>query len=600
MADEREGLLIGVEVETKEAKKKIKEINDMLKSTASESEKRDKLVAFSMEEPKFSKGHKARSDEERKYLYELKKIQEEAYKLATSPWGTDAKAASPIPKGLIDGFDKTTYKASGEIVGVTTDIEKGVKRVSKAVYDLDEEWHDVSTTVSKAKGSFVESGKMLGDVLLTTKKDGDTFFRTKEIGEDFETVREYVVKASGELYIMVEKTKAVKKEAEKTKTKFEEIKDSTSKLGGVLGLDKALSGLSKFGKRFSSILTYRLVRGTMSAFGNAIKQGFNLLANDNSVIGGIKDTFSSITTSLQVSLTTILIPLFESLASVLEPVSEYLINMANCISYSNAKLNGQSQYFELSKEKIDAYAKSLRESNQQLSQLDKFATLSGDKKADLGDMVGIDTASDEVLANQDKYEKITQFIDDLSEGIKTFFNFLKDVFKFVNEHIDLIIVGLAAVITATNPLLGVFGSVITLLSNASPAAKTLAVAMLGLAGAMLGYGIAKAFALNPIYGAVYGSMGLALGGVILGIAKDMNSGSGASTPSLNTNTSAFSGGGSSGLYDGIAASTKSGYTSASTNSLNGNVYIDGEVVGKVVASSVFREGRRVGYVGGNK
>lgn len=603
MADETSGevLSIVVDVETKEAKKKLAQWNAELAKATTEAAKREKLLSIAS-----SKTTKTSSKAlGAKYTAEIAAIRAEAAKLAKSyatvdkmkrtkkaekSLEADKKAAEKLWEDRsLDGADKKVWdEKKATVTSYYSEIEKGAKKVKKYLTAPDEKPELSKETLSKFKGTFIPSGEILGDQILFTKESDKDRIRTEEIADGYKKIREYIRLASGELYLMSERTSRVAEKTKKTKTGFEKIKDE---------LKNQTKGGSSFFKKIGSIITYRIARTMLSAFTNAFKQGFSLLSNDNEVVGKVKDQFSSIATTLQVSLTTILIPLFESLANILEPIANDFLNMANAMSLSNARLKGQSQFFELSKEKIDAYAKSLRSTNKQLSQLDKFATLNGSQAVDLGGYRDVADVTEEETKNLSKYEESLSSFKDIINSLAKVGEVLGRVFKFIGENIDLVVTSLAIVVTATNPLLGLFGSMFVLFSDASNGAKAFATGLLVLSGALIGLGIAKQFALNPISGAVAGVVGASILAGIVGLITSVSSGSAsASTSSFSSSLGGTSIGGSD-IYSGIATSTQNGYTAAGGGSVHGNVYMDGKVVGKVVEDSVYAEGTRVGHFG---
>lgn len=558
--DSSESLVIVVDVETKAAKKKLKQWNKELSKAATDAEKAEKLLAISADKAFLKKSRGSKTTDKKKYNADIKKIQEQAKALATAY----------LPKSSSRDVD-----AVSEIEKVTKEREAIDKKVKAE---------------PQIKGTKVDS--LLGTTLLETKEADKTKIRTQEIADGFKTVREYIKLANGELYLMAEKTSKVEKQNKKTfKDKFF---DNIGK-----NLQKQTKNFGNIFKRIGSIITYRVARTILSAFTNAIKQGFELLSQDNSTLGSIKDTFSSISTTMQVSLTTIMIPLFETLANLLKPIADDFLNFANAISYANAKINGQSQYFELSKEKIDAYTKSLKNSNKQLSELDKFATLNGSSKADLGGYVDIADASKEIVENQDEYKNIVDFVQTISDIIGVIIKGAKDLFEFVRDNIDWLVPAIALVITAMNPLLGILGSIITLMSDADTGAKLLAAACMTLAGAIIGIGIATHFAKNPLAGLAAGAIGGALFASIFAMIGDVNNGLNPfRAPSLNLSGTSLSG--SSDLYSGIEKANTKAYSSSGATTVQGNVYIDGQKAGKIMSNSVFAEATRVGVFGGKK
>lgn len=601
--DSSESLVIVVDVETEAAKKKLKQWNKELSKAATDAEKAQKLLSIANEKIFLKKGS---SKEKAEYRKEISKIKAEARrlydKLTSKPErelgdvnATTAKTRDFTDRSidLVRDADKVSWKEkTGLEERYYSSVEKGFKRVKKTITDADDAEEKVVETLSRIKGTFVESGKMLGTPLLETKESDKTKTRTQEIANGFKTVREYIKLANGELYLMAEKTSKVEKQNKKTFK--DKVFDNIGK-----NLKKQTKSFGNIFKRIGSIITYRVARTILSAFTNAIKQGFELLSQDNSTLGSIKDTFSSISTTMQVSLTTILIPLFETLANLLKPIADDFLNFANAISYANAKLNGQSQYFELSKEKIDAYTKSLKNSNKQLSELDKFATLNGNSKADLGNYVDIADASKEIVENQDEYQKIVDFVQTISDIIGVIIKGAKDLFEFVRDNINWLVPAIAVVVTAMNPLLGFLSSLITLLSDASTGAKLLAAFCMTLAGALIGVGIAKTFAFKPVAGLAIGAAAGALFATILGTVGDINNGLNPfRAPSLNLSGTSLSG--SSDLYSGIESASTRAYSSSGATTVRGDVYIDGVKAGKIMESSVYSEGTRVGHFGGKK
>lgn len=601
--DSSESLVINIDVNIKQAKKKLDQWNKELSKAATDAEKAQKLLSIANEKIFLKKGS---SKEKAEYRKEISKIKAEARrlydKLTSKPErelgdvnATTAKTRDFTDRSidLVRDADKVSWKEkTGLEERYYSSVEKGFKRVKKTITDADDAEEKVVETLSRIKGTFVESGKMLGTPLLETKESDKTKTRTQEIANGFKTVREYIKLANGELYLMAEKTSKVEKQNKKTFK--DKVFDNIGK-----NLKKQTKSFGNIFKRIGSIITYRVARTILSAFTNAIKQGFELLSQDNSTLGSIKDTFSSISTTMQVSLTTILIPLFETLANLLKPIADDFLNFANAISYANAKLNGQSQYFELSKEKIDAYTKSLKNSNKQLSELDKFATLNGNSKADLGNYVDIADASKEIVENQDEYQKIVDFVQTISDIIGVIIKGAKDLFEFVRDNINWLVPAIAVVVTAMNPLLGLLGSLITLMSDASTGAKLLATFCMTLAGALIGVGIAKTFAFKPVAGLAIGAAAGALFATILGTVGDINNGLNPfRAPSLNLSGTSLSG--SSDLYSGIESASTRAYSSSGATTVRGDVYIDGVKAGKIMESSVYSEGTRVGHFGGKK
>lgn len=607
MADENTPLTIEIDVDTEKAKKKLAEFNKALQKAASKGEQAELLQGFQEKlDRSVLYGHNKKGTAFDKYLKDVEKLQNAIDKLLPkTKEPLNVPPQTTLPEDFTDKqlktFDKRVWDENkGTITQWTNTTEKGIKTVVKELKNADNVTDTLTTTLTKAKGTFVESGKLLGTQILRTDEADKTKIKTEEIANGFKKVREYVKLANGELYLMSTRTTKVDEKTEKL-TKKQKIGNFFKNALGDLGKNatKSTKELRKIFGRMGSIVTYRIIRSMLSAITNAFKQGFNLLGSQNSTISAIQEQFTAITTSLQVSLTTILIPLFQTLSNVLAPLSQTFIDIANAISYTNAKANEQSTYFQLSKEKIEEYAKAIQKTNKQLSQLDKFATLSGGSSTPiLGEMVEVSEASDKVIKDTQKYQKVIDFFEKVNGVITKVFDGAEKLFNFVSDNFELVIGLSYALLTALNPLAGAIVSLGILMSDAAPAVKILAGTMLALSGALLAVGIAKEFTKNPYAGiaaAIIGG-GLATGiGAMIGTMSSVESAIGKRSASLNYSTTGYSSG--SDLYSGIESATKNGYTSSGATRVSGDVYIDGVKAGKVLENSVYNEGVRVGHMG---
>lgn len=746
MADENTPLTIKIDVAgTEKAKKKLADFNKAIKKAADDSERIDLLqgLDISLKDYKglIHETFLAYREDERKIQKEIKKRLKLLKDNNEVQRQYEKNLAKEKPITDISDYDKiVTYKNNSQVLWQTK-IANGQKSVTKSFKKANTAAEELSTTLTKANGTFVESGELLGTVFSTKDYGDKTVTKTEELGDGFKTVREYVKLANGELYLLSQTLTKIKEKQEKvvkeklpigtliksgktlgslvstkvfddktvfktqefanglkivreyaklangelyllsqntskidtkrfkevqikgskadeilgkeilrtddfgkTKIKTEEtangfkkireyiklangelylmstrttkVEEETTKLTkkqkianffkeGLGDLGKNASKQTKeFGKifgRMGSIITYRIVRSMLSAITNAFKQGFSLLGSQNTAVSAIQEQFTAITTSLQVSLTTILIPLFQTLSNVLAPLSQTFIDIANAISYTNAKASEQSTFFQLSKEKIEDYAKAIQKTNKQLSQLDKFATLSGGSSSPiLGEMVEVSEASDKVIKDTEKYQKVIDFFEKVNGVITKVFDGAEKLFNFVADNFELVIGLSYALLTALNPLASAIVSLGILMSDAAPGVKLLAWTLLTLSGALIAVGIAKEFTKNPYAGiaaAIAGALVAGTIGAIVGATSDAGTSAATniSTSPLNYSTTGYSSG--SDLYSGIESATKNGYTSSGATRVSGDVYIDGVKAGRVLENSVYNEGVRVGHMG---
>lgn len=456
--------------------------------------------------------------------------------------------------------------------------------------------------------SLVESDEYNDEwVKRVTRQTGAMVKYYEEVRDGIKTITKESLNAAGELTNIetTEKRKTpeqiakeeARKQKEAAKAAEKERKEEARKQKEVQKqLQKPFtSGLLK---RVGGIITYRLTRTVITAFTNAFKQGFSLLKEDNSIVGELSTTFQSIGTSFSVSMTTLVIPILQSLSTAIEPISNEFINLANSISYS---LSDNETYFRLSKEKIDEYAKSLKNANSQLSQLDKFATLTGTKKVDLGDYVSKTDISDERvvedIASLDKYSNLIDFLDKTSNAVGKLTESFGKLGLGGIAAIGGITLGLATLVGAVNPIITAFVGLSGLFLSSSESMKILSTSLVALSGALIGVGIAKHFALNPITGALTGiAAGLAVSGVVMNLSGGINTGSSSLNPRSSYNVGGLSGqigNESSDIAKNVA--TQNEKSASGGSQVQGDVYLDGEKVGKIITPNVYKNGVRSGY-----
>lgn len=621
MIDEGMPLSIVVDVETEDARRKLAAWNREVASMADKSEKYEKLLqiqalAKTKVETASGIGASARRKDYRAIETEIERILMSALTSTATraARATTTRATMPTESEIAEGRAAAERRSSGYELGEadklrfdeesvtewTSKISGGVKTVEKSFKTLDGKVDELTTTLTRAKGTLVESGEIKGEPILTTTESDKTRIRTQEIADGFKTIREYIGLSNGELYLMAEK---VSKVQEKTLKLPHSLKEVGSILGNKVSknVEKGFKGLTsgKLFKRIGSIITYRIARSIMSGITNGAKQGFSLLSQDNEALSSIMTQFDEIKTTLQVSFAAVLIPIAETLASALEPIANELLDFANAMSLANAQAKGESEYYKLSSDSIKEYAKSLKQANQQLSQLDKFATLSGSSSAKLGSWESVEDLLPEDEEIAEKYKTTTGFFLNLGDTIDEVITKVGEVFKWLAEHMKTVTTLAGLLFTAVNPIAGAIIGFGAAALGTSTEAKILGSSMLALAGGFLGVGIAKAFAANPFYGAAVGVAAGAMVGVIASVANSLgltgsvstNTSNGTDLSSLSDTSSLYS---TSDLYAGIESSTSKG-VSSSNMTVKGDVYIDGQKAGRVIENSVYLEGKRVGH-----
>ena len=267
------------------------------------------------------------------------------------------------------------------------------------------------------------------------------------------------------------------------------------------------TSLSRIKRIFQSIIAFRLASSFINLFIGSFKQGIQTLKSAGGELSKPFVEFQQATMAIKVSLGTIVIPLIQTLTSILDPLSEKFVNLANVISYTNAVIKGQSEYYKLSTEKIDEYTKSLNQANKALTQLDKFATLNKQNSVVLGEMVSIDANTEEGLQNIINIEKIKEEIKpvlEFIEKLKVGFNKVIETIQYLGSEEGKVFreigLSLLALISPFGRIIAIFLSFKTLMSQSSPIAKTLANSVIALAAAYSALAIAKAFARSKAEG----------------------------------------------------------------------------------------------------
>ena len=377
-------------------------------------------------------------------------------------------------------------------------------------------------------------------------------------------------------------------------------------------------------KSFGRIATYRAIRGILSGITNSFKEGLGYIKAINPEVRENLNTINSAFTGIKVAISSISTPLLELVAPFVESLSNDLINLANATNLLNAEEKGQDEYFKINKEAIDDYTKSINNLSGQLTELDKFATLSKSTPI-FGEMAKI---------TEDDKNELSEYTEKV-KGLESIFGVVSDtaedlgdwlVEQIQNDTLDDWIYGIALALLALNGSLGlvtagVAGFFILTAPNASASLKGFISIIWGLVAAFAALAIVKNTAINPLKGlAIAGSIGLAVAGIASTIGSISSASNGLSWQDSPTKSIISSNKGALGLigtgyslYSNAAsgAGTQATITnlpneignsvynatsqSKSTGSSVGNVYLDKHIVGQIVTDDVYTEGVRSGY-----
>lgn len=519
----------------------------------------------------------------------------------------------------------------GDLVKITDKVKKGLVGYTAGSGSFKGNLY--KTTIDPETNDIVEWTKELNGNLLITRKyingvlagySEITKEQKKQIKETFNdnialpSTAKLIgasskIGANGKLSTIKVYQDVVEKDGQKLVKTYKEINgkvvNETEKLvnNTLTKTAKPKGGIEKFVNRVKNIVVYRLVRTVMSAIGRSITEGLNLIAVNNSGAREILTDFKSATTSLSISISTMLLPIMQSLSSMLTNIGDKFIDVANYMSRQNALTQGQATYYKINKKAVDDYAKSLTALSGNLSQLDKFATLSGTNNPILGGQVSVDEAVNISSDTQKMLDTVRFFLDkigDLLIWVKdNFKELVKVIMIFAGASVLFkLISGLSSILSVfklifsqSGLLLGGIALLVTAFSSDLPLASKMLIGALGGLAVALAIVVALKQFLTKDIGVAIAGLGLVAGGIsafVAGISsKTADSGSSATSSGLASATNINS------LMSGVA--TNGGYSQSTVASnsnyvIKGNVYMSGEEVGQITSASVSRQQKKTG------
>lgn len=139
-----------------------------------------------------------------------------------------------------------------------------------------------------------------------------------------------------------------------------------------LSLEKAMKGTGEK-NLFSAIkrvAIYRAIRGALKAITNAFKEGFGNLAQFSDEVNQKMSQLTSSFTIIKNSVAVAFLPLINAITPTIQALAGNIANIANAISYLNAKMQGSATYLKVN---VD-YLKKFNEQSRLLS-FDTFEKL---------------------------------------------------------------------------------------------------------------------------------------------------------------------------------------------------------------------------------
>lgn len=158
---------------------------------------------------------------------------------------------------------------------------------------------------------------------------------------------------------------------------------------GQTSSEVASGGLKSFFVSIKRIALYRLIRTSLKLVTDAMKDGIdNIIQFDASA----KETMSEVTSSMTImknSVGSVMMPLLEIVAPIIQGISKAVAGLANGISYLTAKLKGESTWLKVNTDYMKEYNRASK-----LLSYDEFSTMSNSEndtngmfeKVDMGEM----------------------------------------------------------------------------------------------------------------------------------------------------------------------------------------------------------------------
>lgn len=568
--------VLGFELEFLADNNELEKIQKLLQETNGDVEKLRKAIGFLNRDWGLWKGNSTRSKDP------IKKEE----------WSKKAKALKKVADELRDSNDQ--IKTYNEIVSFVPGSTKN--NIAKEKVDN----INIADIIDKKFQNVIKDENL--------KKTTTKFYKNSDEPIERKTYQTKT-KEKGKIY-----TRNVVTEGENIISSNETIDDINKKLGKG-------GGASKFLSRVKNIVVYRLVRVAMSAITKGVNEGFELLSSNNSAYKDVINSLKASTTALSVTFAQLLLPIAESLSSVLEGLTTRLIDSANAMALQQAMLNGEQKYFKLSKKSIDEYAKSLSNANKSLSQLDKFATLSQGKPL-LGTWEDVSSSTEKEIENAKQISHNYKAIYAVANALLKVLEWIGEVILWVSNLSDGwktvlgvgVLAAIAGIIIGVNKLSSVISIAFSkplllgfiaalyviakiLTSELPKGIKIVSAALLGIATilafitALIPGGQARI--IPALSAAIFATAGLAVAGIGSLSKNSTSPDTGASQASYD-NPLASGGALASNdqdLYNNVQRSR-----TVTTQTSTSDVYLDGNKVGKTLTKTVFSYGAKGGYL----
>jgi hypothetical protein len=216
-------------------------------------------------------------------------------------------------------------------------------------------------------------------------------------------------------------------------------------------IEKAKKNVNKFVKSIGRIVVYRIIRSAMAEIKKAVVSSSEELAKASEQYNKVMSRFTTSTDKIKYSLGLMIQPFIEALTPTLETVADVFAQIANYLSYINAKSKGLTEYTKINSEYAKDYLKSMKEANNLLS-FDKFEVLQKTENKDIYETARVEDG----IEASESIQNIATTIKDLSETVGTIATGMINVISKLDEIIEITGVTKMATSGINDVLKGIF------------------------------------------------------------------------------------------------------------------------------------------------
>lgn len=218
------------------------------------------------------------------------------------------------------------------------------------------------------------------------------------------------------------------------------------------------------------IAIYRAIRAVLKQITSSVVEGINAVAAVSPEIYSLLSKVSGDLMAIKASIGLVSSTLLQSLAPILDKITNLIVQFANNVSYASAKLNGQKTYVSINTKAWQKYKKAI---DGALLSFDTFTVLNSQNN--LQDFLTTKSISDTTGLSENP-EKYLYGVQSIKNSIKLLADILENVAKIL-EHIKNIVdplgifdfnpieVGLASINNLLKPIEKVLGYIDTAIQN---------------------------------------------------------------------------------------------------------------------------------------